>query len=172
MKSIDEVIYFSEMESPIGKLRLSGSSCGLAGLHMQEHEHAPEDRSGWVQDDALFVSARRQLTEYFQGRRQQFDLPLDLRGTDFQRAVWAALCEIPFGQTLTYGEQAKRIGNPKGMRAVGAANGRNPIAIIVPCHRVIGADGTLTGYAGGIERKRWLLAHEGHTFAKEQLSLM
>jgi methylated-DNA-[protein]-cysteine S-methyltransferase len=105
--------------------------------------------------------AVRQLAEYFAGDRRKFDLPLRLEGTDFQRRVWQVLTEIPYGETWSYGQLAQRIGNPKGCRAVGLANGRNPISILVPCHRVIGADGSLTGYGGGVERKRWLLAHEG-----------
>ncbi|HEY0801667.1 MAG TPA: methylated-DNA--[protein]-cysteine S-methyltransferase, partial [Steroidobacteraceae bacterium] len=99
--------------------------------------------------------------EYFAGARREFDLPLKMAGTDFQKQVWSELTKIPFGQTRSYGQLAKRLGNPNGSRAVGLANGRNPIAIIVPCHRVIGADGSLTGFGGGIDRKQWLLTHEG-----------
>src|ERR1700690_2867719 len=105
--------------------------------------------------------AARQLAEYFAGARRVFDLPLALHGTPFQQRVWRALTEIPYGETWSYGQLAKRIGNPKASRAVGLANGSNPISILVPCHRVIGADGSLTGYGGGMERKQWLLRHEG-----------
>jgi methylated-DNA-[protein]-cysteine S-methyltransferase len=106
-------------------------------------------------------AAARQLKEYFAGKRREFALPLRLDGTEFQQRVWGELTKIPFGETRSYGQLAKRLNNPNGSRAVGLANGRNPIAIIVPCHRVIGADGSLTGYGGGLPRKRWLLAHEG-----------
>jgi methylated-DNA-[protein]-cysteine S-methyltransferase len=104
--------------------------------------------------------ARRQLDEYFAGARDTFDLPLALRGTPFQVKVWHALCDIPYGETISYGELAHRVGAPGAARAVGLANGRNPVPVVVPCHRVIGANGTLTGYGGGLDRKRWLLEHE------------
>jgi methylated-DNA-[protein]-cysteine S-methyltransferase len=118
---------------------------------------------GWMQDGTvpLLSAAVRQLTEYFAGTRREFDLPLRLQGTTFQTRVWRELSEIPYGQTWSYGQLAHRIEKPSASRAVGLANGRNPISILVPCHRVIGADGSLTGYGGGLERKRWLLAHEG-----------
>lgn len=112
-------------------------------------------------DPAASRAAAQQLTEYFSGTRRSFDLPLNLRGTEFQLAVWNELLRIPYGDTITYAELAQRIGRPAAIRAVGAANGANPIPVIVPCHRVIGSNGTLTGYGGGIERKQWLLAHEG-----------
>jgi methylated-DNA-[protein]-cysteine S-methyltransferase len=156
---------YSELDSPIGRLRLRGTERGLTGLFMDDHRHGPEaaEQRGWVRDDALFKQARTQLADYFAGRRTSFDLAIDgeaLGGTPFQRSVWSELEKIPFGTTISYGELAKRIGNPAAVRAVGLANGRNPISIIVPCHRVIGANGTLTGYGGGIERKRWLLDFE------------
>jgi methylated-DNA-[protein]-cysteine S-methyltransferase len=123
---------------------------------------APEMR-GWSCDAGAGALPRtaRQLEEYFAGARRDFDLPMRFAGTDFQRLVWKHLTDIRYGETLSYGELARRIGNPNASRAVGLANGRNPIPILVPCHRVIGADGSLTGYGGGLERKRWLLAHEG-----------
>lgn len=157
-------IYFSELETPIGLLLLRGTQQGLTGLFMQNHKHGPEteQQQGWQRDDALFKAAGDQLSDYFAHRRQAFDLPIDrsaLGGT-FQQRVWAELEKIPFGVTISYGELAQRIGNPAASRAVGLANGRNPISIIVPCHRVIGANGSLTGYGGGIERKRWLLDFE------------
>jgi O-6-methylguanine DNA methyltransferase len=153
------------MESPIGILRLRGTERGITGIFMQKHRHGPEatEERGWVRDDALFAEAREQLGDYFSGRRKTFDLTIDrdgLGGTPFQRRVWSELEKIPYGATISYGELARRIGNPNAVRAVGLANGRNPISIIVPCHRVIGANGTLTGYGGGIERKRWLLEFE------------
>ena len=115
-------------------------------------------RSGHRSTERLVA---QQLSEYFAGKRQAFDLPLALHGTEFQLAVWNELLRVPYGETITYGELARRIGRPSAIRAVGAANGANPIPVIVPCHRVIGSNGTLTGYGGGIERKQWLLAHEG-----------
>jgi len=157
--------YFSELETPIGLLLLRGTEHGLTGLYMLNHKHGPEtdEQRGWQRHDALFKTARNQLTDYFAHRRQTFDLPIDrpaLGGTAFQQRVWAELEKIPFGLTISYGELAQRIGKPFASRAVGLANGRNPISIIVPCHRVIGANGSLTGYGGGIERKRWLLDFE------------
>jgi methylated-DNA-[protein]-cysteine S-methyltransferase len=158
-------IRFTEMESPIGLLRLRGTKHGLTGLFMENHRHGPEsaDQVGWQRDDALFEEARAELAEYFAGRRTTFDIAIDrdaLGGTAFQRRVWLELEKIPYGVTISYGELAKRLGNPDAVRAVGLANGRNPISIIVPCHRVIGSNGTLTGYGGGLERKRWLLELE------------
>jgi methylated-DNA-[protein]-cysteine S-methyltransferase len=158
-------IRFTEMESPIGLLQLLGTDQGLTGLFMEKHRHGPEeaDQLGWQRDDGFFKEARQQLADYFASRRKTFDLPIDrdaLGGTPFQRRVWQELEKIPYGVTISYGELARRIDNPAAVRAVGLANGRNPISIIVPCHRVIGANGTLTGYGGGLERKRWLLEFE------------
>lgn len=155
-------VYYSRIDSPIGELLLTGDGRALTGLFMENQRHGAAATTDWQRDDALFANARQQLTAYFAGERQTFDLPLAPTGTDFQRRVWQALRDIPFGKTESYGALARRIDSPKGSRAVGLANGRNPISIIVPCHRVIGADGSLTGYGGGIERKRWLLTHEGH----------
>jgi methylated-DNA-[protein]-cysteine S-methyltransferase len=156
---------FCYLDSPIGRLMLTADGEALTGLLMNLHNGKPVKRPGedWVQNATLdpFPAAVRQLQEYFAGVRRVFDLTLRMQGTDFQRQVWRELCKIPFGETWSYGQLAKRIGNPNGSRAVGLANGRNPIAIIVPCHRVIGADGSLTGFGGGIERKQWLLTHEG-----------
>ncbi len=159
---------FTEMETPIGMLRLRGTEHGLTGIYMEKHRHGPEavEERGWVRDDALFAEARAQLVDYFAGHRKTFDLAIDrdsFGGTPFQRRVWSELEKIPYGVTISYGELARRIGNPNAVRAVGLANGRNPISIIVPCHRVIGANGTLTGYGGGLERKRWLLEFEKGT---------
>ena len=156
---------FTEMESPIGKLRLCGTELGLTGLFMETHRHGPEAREEreWLRDDDLFEDARVQLTDYFAGRRKTFEVAMDrdaLGGTPFQRRVWNELEKIPYGATISYGELARRVGNLNAVRAVGLANGRNPLSIIVPCHRVIGANGTLTGYGGGLERKRWLLDFE------------
>lgn len=152
-------IRYSTLLSPLGELTFTGTAEGLTGIWFDTDRHR-QDCSDWLRDDALFASARRQLDEYFAGERQQFSLKLAAQGTAFQQQVWAALCRIPFGETRSYGEQARSIHKEKAVRAVGLANGRNPIAIVVPCHRVIGAKGSLTGYAGGLERKQWLLAHE------------
>lgn len=155
-----DTVYYTELDSPIGTLLITGDGVAITGLHMEQQATRPAIGDDWVRDDHRFRAAREQLTAYFDGTLQQFDLPLAGAGTGFQKSVWAALREIPYGQTETYGQLARRIGNQKASRAVGLANGRNPIGIIVPCHRVIGANGSLTGYAGGIERKQWLLAHE------------
>lgn len=152
--------YYTTMDSPLGELLLTGDGKHLTGLYMTPHTHGPDRDPAWVHDDRAFEGAIRQLQEYFDGHRVTFEIPLAPDGTEFQRRVWMALRDIPFAQTVSYGDIAREIGNPKGVRAVGLANGRNPISIIVPCHRVIGQNGALTGYGGGIERKRWLLEHE------------
>jgi len=154
-------IRFTTVPSPVGELTLAASERGLTCLLFEQWAHGP-GRTGWLPDDgsAILAAARTQLAEYFDHQRTRFDVPLDLRGTPFQVEVWQALRSIPFGVTISYGELARRVHSKNGFRAVGAANGRNPVAIIVPCHRVIGANGDLTGFGGGIERKRWLLDHE------------
>jgi methylated-DNA-[protein]-cysteine S-methyltransferase len=153
---------YTHVDSPVGRLLLCSDGIALTGLYMDVPGHAPRSLEQGVENAAAgpLRDAVRQLAEYFAGDRREFDLPLRLEGTDFQRRVWGVLTEIPYGETWSYGQLAKRIDNPRGFRAVGLANGRNPISIFVPCHRVIGADGSLTGYGGGVERKRWLLAHE------------
>jgi len=149
------------VDSPVGPLRLFADEAGLCGLYFEQHRPAPPAGHGAAEPDATaFVPFVEQLEAYFAGRRRSFDVALSLRGTEFQQAVWAALQTIPPGHTETYGEVARRIGRPAAVRAVGAAIGRNPVSIVVPCHRVIGAAGSLTGYAGGTDRKAWLLAHE------------
>jgi methylated-DNA-[protein]-cysteine S-methyltransferase len=154
---------FAYSESPIGRLLLTSDGEALTGLYMEVSGRPPPELEGWREDASAgpLAAAVGQLEEYFAGERRRFDLPLKFEGTDFQRRVWQNLTEIPYGETLSYGALAARVGNHKASRAVGLANGRNPIAVIVPCHRVIGADGTLTGFGGGLERKRWLLTHEG-----------
>jgi len=149
--------YHTTTDSPIGELLLVGDGTALSGLYMQAGPAPKRIDPSWERSDAAFVDAVEQLAEYFDGRRLEFDLPLAPQGPPFQRQVWQALREIPYGETITYGEQARRIGHPDAARAVGAANGQNPIAVIVPCHRVIGANGSLTGFGGGLERKRLLL---------------
>jgi methylated-DNA-[protein]-cysteine S-methyltransferase len=153
---------FTYVESPIGKLLLCTDGEALIGLYMDGPSDSPSELDQWTYDPSAgpLPEVARQLDEYFKGDRREFDLPIRMHGTAFQQRVWRGLMEIPYGETRSYGEQAKRIGNPNASRAVGLANGRNPIAIVVPCHRVIGADGSLTGFGGGLERKRWLLAHE------------
>ena len=152
------------VDSPVGPLTLVAADGALAGLYMNEQRHRPADERfgvpGADQDGELFAEVSQQLKQYFAGERTDFDLRLALRGTPFQQRVWAALQDIPYGQTVSYGQLADQIGQPSASRAVGLANGKNPIGIIVPCHRVVGADGSLTGYGGGIERKQYLLAHE------------
>lgn len=154
---------YTYLESPIGRLLLCADARSLTGLYMDVEGREPKGRDGWVlEPDAVPLrAAALQLQEYFDGTRRSFELPLALAGTPFQCRVWQALQEIPFGQTWSYGQLARRIGNPGASRAVGLANNRNPVSLIVPCHRVIGADGSLTGYGGGLERKSWLLDHEG-----------
>jgi methylated-DNA-[protein]-cysteine S-methyltransferase len=141
--------------SPVGPITLAGDD-QLTNLRMEDQSHEPE-RTDWVHDPVAFDDAVDQLAAYFAGELETFDLDLRLEGTDFQRLVWAGLRDIPYGRTWSYGELAAHVGRPGASRAVGLANGRNPIGIIVPCHRVIGADGSLTGYGGGLDRKRLLL---------------
>jgi methylated-DNA-[protein]-cysteine S-methyltransferase len=154
------MINFTTEPSPIGELTLVGDGESLTGLYMTEHRHRPPLPPGARRDPGAFEETRRQLREYFAGERTRFDLPLQMEGTDFQREVWSALLDIDYGRTKSYGDLAQRIGRPDAVRAVGLANGRNPISIVVPCHRVIGASGSLTGYGGGLERKRFLLELE------------
>jgi methylated-DNA-[protein]-cysteine S-methyltransferase len=153
---VDALLY-TTVASPVGELLLVGDEHALRGLYMQEGRTAAVVHPGWTRADAPFHAVREQLDEYFEGGRTSFEVPLQVEGTRFQRRVWRALLELPYGETISYGVLARRIGRPAHSRAVGAANGRNPISLIVPCHRVIGADGGLTGYGGGIERKRFLL---------------
>ena len=148
---------YTIIDSPIGELLLVGDGESLSRLHMLGSRKRVELDPAWKRDDEAFGEVREQLTEYFAGDRREFDLPLSMAGNPFELRVWEELQTIPYGETASYGEIAQRIGNPGAPRAVGLANGRNPIAVIVPCHRVIGADGSLTGYGGGLERKRLLL---------------
>ena len=154
--------YYTRMESPVGELLLTADDKALTGIYFDDgrDHHVIED--DWKERATLPVlkDARQQLEEYFAGRREEFDLPLAPKGTPFQRRVWKALERIPYGETQSYGEIARKIGKPKAVRAVGAANGANPLSVVVPCHRVIGTDGSLTGYGGGLPRKRALLALE------------
>ena len=149
------------VESPIGPLTVVVEDAHVVALFMDEHRHAPESETFGERVDDVLPAAREQLAEYFAGHRRQFDLPLNSKGTAFQERVWQGLCDIPYGETWSYGKLAAHVGSPGGSRAVGLANGRNPISILVPCHRVIGADGRLTGYGGGMDRKQFLLELEG-----------
>lgn len=156
-------LHARKIDSPVGKLTLVADSDALvAVLWPEERDGRVRLESGPVQAQSHHVLERAevQLGEYFKGHRRTFDLPLAPKGTDFQRQVWWSLADIPFGETASYAKQAAAVGRPRAMRAVGAANGRNPLSIVLPCHRVVGADGSLTGFAGGIETKRWLLDHE------------
>ena len=151
----------SYADSPLGPLLLTGDGHALTGLYTDQHGRLPTELG--ERADRRFAEVRSQLDEYFAGDRDVFDLLLNPVGTAFQRAVWQALREIRYGSTTTYRQVAERLGNPKAVRAVGSANSRNPISIIVPCHRVLGSDGKLIGYAGGFHAKRWLLDHELRT---------
>lgn len=171
------------MDSPLGTLRLVASADTLVGVYLPDHKNAPDlaehiafEQAHELTDperaraghDAhpVLCAARQQLEDYFAGTRVDFALPLGPAGTPFQRAVWQALVEVPFGHTWTYADIARHLGRPSASRAVGAANARNPISIIVPCHRVVGSSGALTGYAGGLAAKQWLLAHEARVRAR------
>jgi len=148
------------IESPLGELLLTGDTQFLFGVYIRNQKHTPAIDWDSLSDDDAFANAVFQLNQYFSGERIQFDVPIAAAGTEFQKRVWKGLCQIPYGKTCGYGELARELGNPNASRAVGMANGRNPISIIVPCHRVIGANGALTGYGGGLTAKKWLLDHE------------
>ena len=164
------MILCRRIDSPIGPLMLAADDAGLRHIEFRDNRH-PADRVDWHGGDSdVLRAAEAQLLEYFDGRRRDFDLPLAPHGTDFQRMVWHELARIPYGVTISYAQLAQRIGNPTGTRAVGAANGRNPLPIVLPCHRVIGADGALTGFGGGLPTKEFLLRLEG-ALPREQASL-
>ena len=155
------MIFYQHIDSPVGPLLLAASDAGLHAIEFAENRHPVKRSEDWHQGaHPSLTEAHRQLDEYFAGTRRVFDLPLSPQGTDFQREVWNTLASIPYGQTISYAQLAQRIGKPSAMRAVGAANGRNPLPIVLPCHRVIGSNAALTGYGGGLQRKRWLLEHE------------
>jgi methylated-DNA-[protein]-cysteine S-methyltransferase len=158
---MNETAYFSIFESPIGALLLTSDGNALTGLHMEPHP-----AFAGCPNDGVLRPAREQLRAYFAGRLGEFDVPLALEGTPFQQEVWSALRKIGYGETISYAELARRVGRPGAARACGSANGCNPVAIIVPCHRVIAADGTLGGYGGGLDRKTWLLQHEARNRAR------
>ena len=165
--------FYTCYDSPVQPLLLTSDGTALTGLYMAEHRHGPEVEADWIEQSGAqpFAETKRQLAAYFAGQRTEFDLPLAPQGTEFQQKVWQELRRIPYGETLSYGALARRIGSPNASRAVGLANGRNPISIIVPCHRVIGASGKLTGYGGGLSRKEILLTLEAGAKQPEQASL-
>lgn len=173
------MIVYDTIDTPVGELLLTASDDGLTGIHFPRTTEGHRPDAGWQRASAArhaaasgaIAAARAELDAYFAGTLTTFTVPLAATGTSFQQRVWSALRDIPFGETISYLELARRVGDPKAVRAVGGANGRNPIPVIVPCHRVIGADGSLTGFGGGIERKRWLLHHEGALPEGLQLSL-
>jgi methylated-DNA-[protein]-cysteine S-methyltransferase len=164
------IIRYDTMPSPLGPLLLVTRGAGLGGVYMDGHARGPTPDAAWRRDPAPFAEARAQLDAYFAGTRAAFDLALDAQGTPFQRRVWQALLAIPLGATTTYGALAAALGLPGRARAVGHAVARNPLSIVVPCHRVVGRDGALTGYAGGQPRKRWLLDHEAALAAAGHLA--
>lgn len=154
------------IDSPYGPLTLVATDGVLSGLYMTDQRHRPPEETFGDPDDTPFTETIDELRAYFAGRLKEFTIQLHLDGTPFQRSVWAQLQKIPYGETRSYGELADALGNPNASRAVGLANGKNPLGIIVPCHRVVGANGSLTGYGGGLPRKKWLLEHEGAVAAK------
>lgn len=153
-------MYYCYLDTPIGELLLAGEEGALSMIGFPKGAMRRDPEPDWIYNEKPLAAARQQLQEYFVGQRKEFDLPLQLTGTEFQVSVLRALQQIPYGETVSYGEIARRIGRPKAMRAVGAANGRNPIPIVVPCHRVIGSSGDMTGFGGGIDTKEALLRLE------------
>lgn len=146
--------YYDHYDTPLGKMEVTANESGVNAIHFV-------DKVRPKNGNTITERVKQQMLEYFAGEREVFDLPLDAQGTDFQRRVWRALTTVEYGKTCSYGDIANKIDNPKGVRAVGLANGKNPLTIVVPCHRVIGANGSLTGYASGVDKKAWLLRHEG-----------
>ena len=169
MRTAEKVsmVFYTTFESPVGALLLAGDSNGLRLVSFENSKHAVPPQADWKEDKTPFAEVIRQLQAYFRSELREFDVPLALEGTQFQLRVWNTLREIPYGETISYLQLAERIGNPKAVRAVGLANGSNPIPIIVPCHRVIGSDGSLTGFGGGLSTKKKLLELES-----KQLSLL
>jgi len=146
--------YYDHCQTPLGLMEVSATETGVRSIYFVDQVQS-------AKSNKITIEVKRQLLEYFSGTRENFDLPLEPQGTDFQKRVWQALSNIEYGKACSYSDIANQINNPKGVRAVGLANGKNPLTIVVPCHRVIGANGSLTGYASGLERKAWLLRHEG-----------
>lgn len=155
-------VCYADVDSPLGRLRLVARGQALVGLYFADRPKAPQPGPDWVADRGALADTERQLAQYFAGQRTAFTVPVALSGTAFQRRVWAVLRGIGYGEAISYAELARRAGNPRASRAVGGANGANPVTVVVPCHRVIAADGGLGGYGGGTDRKAWLLRLEGH----------
>lgn len=153
--------YYAYMDTPAGPIILVGNGTVLSAIYWRVYRHAPASQADWIEDASKFANVITQLSEYFTGKRTTFDIKTDAHGTPFQERVWRALTKIKFGETRSYQQIANAIGAAHATRAVGAAIGRNPLSIVVPCHRVVASDGKLTGYAGGLESKRMLLEHEG-----------
>ena len=153
-------MWFDEFKTPIGMLKIAVDAKGLRYVLFESNKHEPSHGMEWKKDRSPTNEARQQLLQYFSGERIEFELEISLAGTEFQRRTWQMLASIPYGQTWSYAELAKRVESPKAVRAVGGANGRNPLPIVLPCHRVIGSDGSLTGFGGGLPVKKWLLEHE------------
>jgi methylated-DNA-[protein]-cysteine S-methyltransferase len=157
----EQLMFWHEMQSPVGRLLLAGDGTCVKHIHFQSGRRDMRPGADWVRNPRKLADVVHELEEYFAGKRKRFDVQLGAQGTDFQRVVWRALVAIPYGETVSYGELARRIGHPQASRAVGLANGANPLPIIVPCHRVIGSNGSLTGFGGGLDVKRKLLELEG-----------
>ena len=154
-------MWFDRFDTPIGEMTVAADDAGLRHVLFPDNKYPPAGREGWRRDACALRAPREQLMAYFAGELRTFELSLAPAGTPFQKTVWTALAEIPFGRTWSYGELARHIGQDRAVRAVGAANGRNPLPVVLPCHRVIGADGSLTGFGGGLPLKKFLLEHEG-----------
>jgi methylated-DNA-[protein]-cysteine S-methyltransferase len=165
---LPRVRQYALVSTPIGELALWGDGQTLMGLGFADSPRSVRVDPVWPRDDGAFRKVAEQLHAYFTGQLTRFDLRLETGGTPFQRRLWQALQEIPYGQTTTYGDLAVELGVPRAVRAVGAANGRNPVSIVIPCHRVVGSDGKLTGYGGGLSRKQWLLAHEARVVSERR----
>lgn len=167
----DQAVFYDALETPIGSLLLVADETGLAFVGLPHSKHPLPIQDHWRRDSSRLTEAKRQFAAWFAGEIRDFDLPLHPQGTPFQLAVWEGLCTIAYAQTASYADLARHVGRPRAVRAVGAANGANPLSIIVPCHRVIGSNGSLTGYGGGLEAKQWLLAHERRHAPVEALEL-
>jgi methylated-DNA-[protein]-cysteine S-methyltransferase len=155
------MLSYDYCDTPLGRMLLVANEKGLCGLHFVGQKYFPQKGKDWIQDEKVLKRAKREVMEYFAGKRKRFDVPLAPEGTAFQRAIWREIAKVPFGETITYSELARRAGFPNCARAAGAATGRNPVGVIVPCHRIVGTNGSLTGYAGGLPKKKALLALEG-----------
>lgn len=166
------MLNFKLMKSPIGVITLIASETALVALYVNDEKKPLLEKAIKSASNKILVKTEKQLNEYFDGSRKNFNLPLDPTGTDFQNKAWAALSVIPYGEIWSYGKQAEYLKNPKGQRAVGGANGKNPIPVIIPCHRVIGSTGKLTGFSGGMAMKIYLLKHEGHQVDPDGLKIL